>query len=139
MHRKFLSLLAILALSLGLACAPAEAPTDAEPEPAIEESAAPSGDVEFVAADFSFTGPPEMASGWNHLTFRNDGEQPHFMVLWQLPEGKAFSDYTAEITPVFVDNLHSYNAGEIDRDQLLAAIGGGLPAWLVRRSFRRGK
>jgi hypothetical protein len=57
---------------------------------------------------YAFRGPMAAKSGWNTITFLNDGAEPHVMVLFRL-EGKTFQDAIAAL-----------ESGE-----------GGKPEWVV--------
>jgi hypothetical protein len=52
---------------------------------------APVQDVELVGTEYAFAfgagGAPELAAGWTHLTFRNEGDEAHQVMFAQLREG----------------------------------------------------
>ena len=62
---------------------------------------------------------------------KNEGEKPHFLLLRRLPNGKTFGDYTAEVSRPFEALYARYQAGEIGRTEMLAELGGALPAWFA--------
>lgn len=102
---------------------PAAAPESPQPD------AAPAGGiVEVTVQDFAFVAPPTLPSGWNTLRMTNAGEQPHFLMMYRLPEGVTFDQY-AQMSAVFQEEYDRYYSGEVTVDELLAAIGGRLPEW----------
>lgn len=132
-RRVRLPLLAATLLSVLVACQPAESGDEAasaSDSMAADASTAPPA-VEVTAADFSFTGPPTLPSGWTTFRFTNGGEQTHFMVLWHLPEGKTFDDYARDVGAAFAATVPRYRAGETDRNEFLAELGGALPEWFL--------
>lgn len=129
---RALSLIPLFAL-VPLACQ--EVPEREEPGEAVEASTAPEEStalpvVAIRTTDYSFHAPSEIRSGWNSLTMTNEGQEPHFLVLWKLPEGKTFDDYVKEVYDPFMDLFGKYKSGTIDRDTLLAELGPALPEWL---------
>lgn len=121
----------VLALSL-IGCQPGpEGPAEAPAEPA--ETTASVGVVEVTTAevapdDFAFIAPARLASGWTTFRLTNTGEQPHFMILWKLPEGVKFADY-AEFGRMFQEEYDHYFGGEATQDEMIGSIVSGLPEW----------
>jgi len=87
--------------------------------------------VETGTEDFAFLAPPEIPSGWITFRMKNQGEQPHFMLLRRLPDGITFGDYTEEVTRPFGALYARYQAGEMGRAEMLQELGGALPAWFA--------
>lgn len=116
-------------------CAPAgtDAPADT-PEPA----AAPSELVEIEATDYAFTAPPTFPSGWVKLRFVNAAEETHFLLLWKLPEGRTFEDWTSSVARPFYRYYGEYRSGAIERQEMLEGIGGALPAWFAEATRAGG-
>ena len=115
-----------------VACQPAaEEVSEVAPESSTEEIAeasTPSGMVEIRLEDFAFYAPAHLASGWTTLRMTNDGEQPHFMILWKLPQGVNFDAY-AEFSRMFQDHYDRYFAGETDQQVMIDSVVGDLPEW----------
>jgi hypothetical protein len=128
--------IALLALA-PLACGPgAEAP---EMGPEAVEPAAPLPPVVVVrTTDYAFHAPSELRSGWTTFRMTNEGAEPHFLVLWLLPEDKTFDNYITEVADPFMELFASYKAGELGRDEMLEKLGGVLPEWLDLRGMGRG-
>jgi hypothetical protein len=111
-----------------VACQPAnqevaEAPPD---EPA--EIATPSGAIDVMLEDFAFHAPARITSGWTTFRMANRGEQPHFMILWKLPQGVDFAAY-AEFGRMFQDHYDRYFAGETTQQEMIESVVAGLPEW----------
>lgn len=130
--KQALSLSLVLFLATGLAaCQSAEPPAEEAAEESAPE-AMPEGSVgaivEVTLADYSFTAPPTLPSGWNTFRMSNTGAEPHFMILWKLPEGVEFADWT-EIARMFGEQYARFVSGELDADTMMAEIGDRLPPW----------
>jgi len=54
-------------------------------------------DVTYIAQDYAFTGPDEIAAGWITVKLLNHGEDLHQLQLVKLPDGKNAKEFTAEI------------------------------------------
>lgn len=103
------------------------------PSPADTVAQEPSqpGVVEVSAVDYAFHMPTQIPSGWTTFRMRNEGEEPHFMTLWKLPEGKTFQDYSSEIASVFVMAYDSLEAGAVDAAGANEILSRELPAWMA--------
>lgn len=116
--------LLVVALLAPFACQPA----DSGQEDASAEAEADA--VTVTAKDFEFQAPERVASGWNTFRFVNESEeQEHFFVLWKLPEGRTFADYRRDVVETFGDVWNRYDAGDLDREGTLEALGKELPSW----------
>ena len=54
-------------------------------------------DATYIAQDYAFSGPDEIAAGWITVKLVNHGEDLHQLQLVKLPDGKTAKDFTAEI------------------------------------------
>ncbi|MFQ5528522.1 MAG: hypothetical protein ACE5GX_19990, partial [Thermoanaerobaculia bacterium] len=84
--------------------------------------------VEVAPEDFAFVAPARLASGWTTFRMTNTGEQPHFMLLWKLPEGVEFADY-ADFGRMFQEEYDRYFGGEATREEMIGGVVAGLPDW----------
>ncbi len=103
-----------------------------EPEVAVETPAVALVEpaiVEVTVEDYSFLAPPELRSGWTTFRMSNEGEQPHFMLLYRLPEGVTFGDYTEQLSRPFQEQYDRYTSGELSQGEMLEQIGNILPEW----------
>ena len=125
---KSTQLSALVVLIAGFwACGPApseEAVSEAPEAPAISDV------VDIVAEDYSFTAPPTFPSGWVTLRFDNQGAEPHFVSIIELPEGVTFEDYASQVSAPFDDLYAKYRAGELDQATFLEQLGAAVPEWL---------
>ena len=130
-----IALAILLVATFGLAgCQPSDdqasdASTGDTPETTASEASADAGIVEVTVQDFSFLAPPELRSGWTTFRMTNMGEQPHFMLLWRLPEGRTFGDYTEQIARPFQEQYDRYFSGEASLDEMLGDLVAALPEW----------
>lgn len=84
----------VLSLMLG-ACAPASTPTvepaaqpkptEAPAQPVAEEAALP--EITIDAADYSYTAPETVTSGWVRVKLTNSGAEPHHVQFLRLNDG----------------------------------------------------
>jgi uncharacterized cupredoxin-like copper-binding protein len=85
--------------------APAENPSAGEKETRpgprqqnpVRDQNIPS-DATYIAKDYAFTGPDEIAAGWITTELVNAGDDLHQMQFLKLPEGRSIQDFAAEIT-----------------------------------------
>lgn len=137
LSRRSTILAIALTVSTLLACQQAE--QTEQPEPAADtvaqeadataDAPAEPGVVEVAAVDYAFRMPGEIPSGWTTFRLVNEGEEPHFMVLWKLPEGKTLQDYLDEVVPAFAMAYDSLRAGTVDAAGAGAILGREIPAW----------
>ena len=123
-------------LCAAAACQSAEPPatgdaTSSTPSADADSSAAAtdSGLVEFSVEDFAFAAPPRLRSGWNTFRMTNTGEQPHFMQLWQLPEGHTFDGFVADVATPFQAEFDRYVGGETTQAEFFETLGALMPQW----------
>ena len=102
-----------------------------EPVSAKESSAneVEPGVVLVTAEEYAFTAPPTFPSGWVKLRFENRGEEPHFLLVWDLPDGRTFTDYTAEVAMPFQALYTQYRAGELDQAGFFEKLIAAIPEW----------
>lgn len=65
---------------------PSEPPAAANPPAAIAKA-------RFVASEYAFDGPAELAAGVTEVTLANEGSEPHHVTILRLADGKTFQDY----------------------------------------------
>lgn len=138
-HPIHLAILSVLVLASVWACSPEAEPP--EPETATESAEAPGTAppvVEVRSTDYAFHAPSELPSGWTTLRMTNEGEEPHFLVIWLLPDGKDFDAYVNEVYQPFMDAFRPYKAGAVSRGQMLEDLGAALPEWLNLAEMGRG-
>lgn len=127
--------IAFAVAALILACAQPGPDEGAEPDTldaaADTVASAEPGVMEVTAVDYAFESPVEVPSGWTTIRMDNAGREPHFMVLWKLPEGKTIDDYVAEVVPAFVIGYDSLKAGVVDAAGAGALVGANLPEWFA--------
>ncbi len=136
--RNFTLLILGIAVLCGVAgCRPAaDGAADGEPggiadaPPAAEAAADRAASViDIVTTDYAFTAPPSIPSGWVTLRLRNEAEQPHFVVLWRLPDDRDFSDYNTEVVGPFSSLYKEYRAGTMAQPEFFEALTAALPDW----------
>lgn len=142
--KECLFAIALVAVALS-GCQPTEAPDEsADGAPKMERSAsetepgaaatepdraAEPNVVKVTVLEYAFQAPLAIPSGWSTFEMTNTGDQEHFMLLWRLPEGRTFADWQEEVGKPFGEEMMRYDAGELDRESLFAALGERLPDW----------
>jgi len=100
--------------------------------------AAEPGVVTVEAADYAFTGPPTFPSGWVTVRLDNKGAEPHFLLIWDLPDGKTFDDYAAEVSRPFQEYYARYRSGEWDQQKFIAELIAVIPPWFYEAVPKSG-
>lgn len=116
----FLALLSLLTLA---ACKSETKHSDSMEEQALE-AVAPV--VEVVTRSMEFYAPDTLPSGWNHIAYKNQSTEPHFILLDKYPEGKSIADTRAEVLPPFDEGMALIMEG---KGEAAMAAFGKLPAW----------
>jgi len=83
------------AAPIGVACAMLAHPGALAVRPTRDVRA--SSVVTVLAKDFSFEMPDTLVAGWTTFRLRNDGTQPHHLILYRLDEGKTQADAMAAL------------------------------------------
>jgi hypothetical protein len=127
--RAFVSLLCIslAAAACGPSAGGGSAGESAEGDGQTAAAPASDGVVEIVAADYAFSGPSEVPSGWTTFRFVNQGMEPHFFVLDHLPEGKTFDDFVK--AGAAFDTVMIARRNGMSKADAAAMLGDMLPAW----------
>ena len=94
--------------------------------------------ITILAEDYAFDAPDEIPSGWTTIEFTNEGEEPHFMILGRLPEGKTFDDLASQVTPPFNEIWYELRDGEISQEEAFEKLGVELPEWFWAVEFMGG-
>lgn len=132
------SLPTLLACAVVGGCQPAERSDDALPSSEPARGSTPGGVVEVIARDYVFEAPPEIPSGWNAFQMRNQGAEPHFLLLSRLPAGTTFQQYGEEVGAAFDTVMRELNAGAVDRGGAGEMLGRLLPEWFSSVEPRGG-
>lgn len=110
---------------------PAETAPASVPQAAAEIEAPVDGSVVVTARDYTFSLPDPLLSGWNRFEFVNRGKEPHFFILWLLPEGKTIDSYFAEFVPAYGAGWNAILEGET-QEVANARIAAAMPDWQPR-------
>jgi hypothetical protein len=101
-------------------------------------SASAASVVEIIAEDYALSAPDEIPSGWTTFRFRNEGQEPHFVLVSRLPEGITIDDYQTDLSAEFVRAWHAVRDGELDEEAAMARLFGALPEWFPGLEFLGG-
>lgn len=102
---------------------------DAAPDAAI---------VEMTATDYAFRAPEAIPSGWSTIRFANDGEETHFVLISQLPEGKTIDHYETELSHSFNAVWEALRDGEVDKQGAFEMLGAATPEWYPSLTYVGG-
>jgi hypothetical protein len=94
--------------------------------------------ISIMAEDYAFDAPDEIPSGWTTIEYTNEGEEPHFMIVALIPEGKTFDDVASQVTPPFNEIWHELRDGEISQEEAFEKLGTDLPEWFWAVEFMGG-
>lgn len=123
-----------LAPALGLAAATLAIFPPASPAQQTTPASAPLGraaPVEVTAQDYAFQAPDAIPSGWTTIRFTNDGEEPHFVFMSRLPEGRTIEQYETELSPAFARAWYAVRDAQATTDEALEALFQELPEWFA--------
>ena len=81
-----------------------------------------------TATDYAFRAPDAVPAGWTTIRLTNEGEEPHFVFMSRLPEGRTVEDYERELSPVFARAWERVSSGT-SADDAMAMLMKELPAW----------
>lgn len=128
LHRTFATL--FIAAGLILQAAPLHAQTA---NPAGE-----AGVVEITATDHAFRAPGQIPSGWTTIEFENEGQEPHMIFMWRLPEGKTVDDYEREIAKPYNDAWLSIRDEGASMQEAVGVLMQQVPEWHADLEFVGG-
>lgn len=94
--------------------------------------------VDIIAEDYALSAPDEIPSGWTTFRFRNEGEEPHFVLVSRLPEGITIEDYETDLSAEFVRAWYAVRDGDLDQEEAMARLFGNLPEWFPGLEFLGG-
>lgn len=142
MHRRnsfWHVITALAAASLALVPAGALA-AQSEPlgVPVAAENPVVVGAIEIVAEDYAFSAPDEIPAGWNTFRFRNEGAEPHFILLSRLPEGITVDDYQLDLSAAFNRAWLAVRDDGVAQEQAMAELFQSLPEWFPAVEFVGG-
>lgn len=86
--------------------------------------------VDVTARDYSFHGVPDtLESGWTTFRLKNEGKEPHFILLDYPPEGRGMTDFINDVAQPFDSVWYKLRDGKIDKQQAGQLLGSNLPEW----------
>lgn len=110
--------------------------------PASAQQAATASDrptvLEVSAQDYAFQAPDATPAGWTTIRFTNEGEEPHFVFMSRLPEGKTIEDYEIELSAAFARSWYSIRDDGVTPDEALEKLFQELPDWFPELHFVGG-
>jgi hypothetical protein len=116
---KSFGVLVLCSALLGCGGGAPERGEEAAAEPAATPG--PTGIVEIRAAEatmpgdgdatrYEFVAPAYFPSGWVKLRFTNEGKEPHFLIIWDLPDGENAEEYGPDHVPPGYRTFDEYAA-----------------------------
>ncbi|MEX0859286.1 MAG: hypothetical protein WD016_14130 [Balneolaceae bacterium] len=94
--------------------------------------------VEIHAEDFAFQAPDEIPSGWTNIEYRNEGNEPHFLIIARLPEGRTFDEYSSDVLVPFGNVWYALRDEGMAQDKAMEKLGADLPEWYWAVEFTGG-
>lgn len=94
--------------------------------------------VEVIAEDYALSAPAEIPAGWTTFRFRNDGEEPHFILVSRLPAGITIEDYETDLSAQFNQAWYAVRDGGVDQDEAMGQLFEALPEWFPAVEFLGG-
>jgi hypothetical protein len=106
-------------------------PATSQAQAAAGPAAAATNVLEVTAVDYAFRAPDAIPSGWTTIRFTNDGEEPHFVFMSRLPEGRTVEDYERDLSAPFSRAWYAVRDGQSSPDEALERLFGELPEWFA--------
>ena len=125
-----LAIVFALATTSLVACQPADRDQPAEGSEAATASSSTAHVVQVTARDYAFDAPDEIPSGWITFRLKNEGNEHHFLLLQQLPDGKTLEEYLEEVAVPFDSVWHELKRG-LGKAEAGALLGQLLPGWFA--------
>jgi hypothetical protein len=107
----------------------AQSPSPAAPATAV---------VDVVAEDYALSAPAEIPAGWTTFRFRNEGEEPHFLLVARLPAGITIEDYETDLLAQFNQAWYAVRDRGVDPDEAMGQLFEALPEWFPAVEFVGG-
>lgn len=94
--------------------------------------------ITILAEDYAFQAPDEIPSGWTNIEYTNEGNEPHFLFIARLPEGRTFDEYLSEVLVPFGNVWYALRDDGMAQDKAMEKLGADLPAWYWSVEFIGG-
>lgn len=94
--------------------------------------------VQITAEDYAFQAPDEMPSGWSNIRYTNEGDEPHFLFIARLPEGRTFDEYATDILGPFNSIWYDLRDEGLSQEKAAERFGTDLPEWFWTVDFMGG-
>jgi hypothetical protein len=134
----FRTLALVLAGAVATLVGPASSSAQSAQAAGATAAAASATVVDLVAEDYAFSAPDQIPSGWTTFRFRNEGEEPHFVLVTRLPAGFTIEQYETELSVEFNRAWVAVRDGELGQDEAMARLFEALPEWFGGLEFLGG-
>jgi hypothetical protein len=94
--------------------------------------------VEVIAEDYALSAPAEIPAGWTTFRFRNEGEEPHFLIVARLPAGITIEDYETDLLAQFNEAWYAVRDRGVDQNEAMGQLFEALPEWFPAVEFLGG-
>lgn len=135
--QTYYPIFATLLLTMGLMLCPTSI-LRAQMAHSVSEPVPTGETIEITATDYAFRAPDEIPSGWTTIQFTNEGEEPHFVFLSRLPDGKTIDDYETDLSMAFNEVWYSVRDDGVTQENAMAMLGESLPEWFPTLQFIGG-
>ena len=94
--------------------------------------------ITILAEDYAFQAPDQVPSGWTTIQYENHGNEPHFLLVAKVPDGKNLEDYTNSIVKPFNEVWYALRDDGLDQALVFEKLGPKLPEWFGSVEFVGG-
>jgi len=94
--------------------------------------------ITILAEDYAYQAPDQIPSGWTTIQFENHGNEPHFLLVAKVPEGKNLDDYASSIVMPFNEVWYKLRDEGLDQELIFEELGPNLPEWFAEIEFVGG-
>ncbi len=94
--------------------------------------------ITILAEDYAFQAPDRVPTGWTTIRYENHGNEPHFLMIAKVPEGKNLDDYASNIVMPFNEVWYALRDDGLDQELVFEKLGPNLPEWFAEVEFVGG-
>jgi len=94
--------------------------------------------ITILAEDYAFQAPNEIPSGWTTIQYENHGNEPHFLLVAKVPDGKTLDNYASEIVMPVNEVWYALRDDGLDQELFFEKLGPKLPEWFAEVEFVGG-
>ncbi len=129
---QLMKLLLVPAIATGLTCQQALAQMHSSDAGHTDHA------ITIMAEDYAFHAPDQLPSGWTTIQYENHGNEPHFLLVAKIPDGKTLDDYARKIVMPFNEVWYALRDDGLEQELVFEKLMPNLPEWFASIEFIGG-